>query len=49
MKFRQFLLPGVNFVSGEWDFMCLACNVKRTHRMQGPDEVGGVNVTFWAF
>lgn len=35
MKFRQFLLRGVNQVSGEWDVVCLAYNVKRTHRMQG--------------
>ena len=35
MKFRQFLLRGVNLVSGEWDLVCLAYNVKRMHRMQG--------------
>ena len=35
MKFRQFLLRGVNQVSGEWDLVCLAYNVKRMHRMQG--------------
>ena len=35
MKFRQFLLRGVNHVSGEWDLVCLAYNVKRMHRMQG--------------
>ena len=34
MKFRQFLLRGVNNVSGEWDWVCLAYNVKRMHRMQ---------------
>lgn len=34
MKFRQFLLRGVNHVSGEWDLVCLAYNVKRMHRMQ---------------
>ena len=34
MKFRQFLLRGVNHVSGEWDLACLAYNVKRMHRMQ---------------
>jgi hypothetical protein len=35
MKFRQFLLRGVQLVSGEWDWVCLAYNVKRMHRMQG--------------
>ena len=35
MKFRQFLLRGVNLVSGEWDLVCLAYNVKRMHRLQG--------------
>ena len=35
MKFRQFLLRGVNLVSGEWDWVCLADNVKRMHRMPG--------------
>ena len=35
MKFRQFLLRGVNYVSGEWNLVCLAYNVKRMHRMQG--------------
>jgi hypothetical protein len=34
MKFRQFLLRGVNSVRGEWDWVCLAYNVKRMHRMQ---------------
>ena len=34
MKFRQFLLRGVNHVSGEWDLVCLAYNVKRMHRIQ---------------
>ena len=34
MKFRQFLLRGVNNVRGEWDRVCLACNVKRMHRME---------------
>ena len=33
MKFRQFLLRGVNHVCGEWDLVCLAYNVKRMHRM----------------
>ena len=35
MKIRPFLLRGVNQVSGERDPVCLACNVKRMHRMQG--------------
>jgi hypothetical protein len=34
MKFRQFLLRGVNSVRGEWDWVCLAYNVKRMQRMQ---------------
>jgi transposase len=34
MKFRQFLLRGVDHVSGEWNLVCLAYNVKRMHRMQ---------------
>ena len=34
MKFRQFLLRGVNLACGEWDLVCLAYNVKRMHRMQ---------------
>jgi len=35
MKFRQFLLRGVDYVTGEWDLVCLAYNVKRINRMQG--------------
>ena len=35
MRFRQFLLRGVEQVSDEWDLVCLAYNVKRMHRMQG--------------
>jgi len=34
MKFRQFLLRGVNHVSSEWDLVCVAYNVKRMHRLQ---------------
>ena len=34
MKFRQFLLRGIDHVTGEWDLVCLAYNVKRMHRMQ---------------
>jgi transposase len=34
MKFRQFLLRGVDQVRGEWDLVCLAYNVKRMNRMQ---------------
>jgi len=33
MKFRHFLLRGVNPVSGEWALVCLAYKVKRMHRM----------------
>ena len=35
MKFHQFLRRGGNHVSGEWDLVCLAYNVKRMHRMPG--------------
>jgi hypothetical protein len=34
MRIRQFLLRGADHVTGEWDRVCLACNVKRMHRMQ---------------
>jgi len=34
MKFRQFLLRGVNHVSGESDRVCLACHVQRMHRIR---------------
>ena len=34
MKFRRFLPRGVNHVSGEWGLVCLACHVKRLHRIQ---------------
>lgn len=34
MGFRQFLLRGLKKVSGEWNLVCLACNLKRMHRLQ---------------
>ena len=34
MGFRQFLLRGLEKVTGEWDLVCLAYNMKRLWRMQ---------------
>jgi hypothetical protein len=34
LGFRQFLLRGWNKVSGEWNLVCLAYNVKRLHVLQ---------------
>ncbi len=34
MKFRQFMMRGVDRVSAEWDLVCLAYNIKRMNRMQ---------------
>ena len=34
MKFRQFMMRGIDRVSGEWDLVCLAYNVKRMNRMR---------------
>ena len=34
MGFRQFLLRGLEKVSGEWDLVCLAYNVKRLWALQ---------------
>jgi len=31
MGFRQFLLRGLDLVSGEWDLVCIAYNIKRLH------------------
>ena len=33
LGFRQFLLRGINKVSGEWNLVCLAYNLKRLHRL----------------
>lgn len=35
LGFRQFLLRGVEKVSGEWNLVCLAHNVKRLHKLVG--------------
>ena len=35
MGFRQFLLRGVDAVSGEWDLVCLAWDLKRMHALAG--------------
>lgn len=34
LGFRQFLLRGLNKVSGEWNLVCLAYNLKRLHTLQ---------------
>jgi transposase len=33
LGFRQFLLRGLNKVSGEWNLVCLTYNLKRLHRL----------------
>ena len=33
MGFRQFLLRGLDLVSGEWDLVCIAYNIKRLHAL----------------
>jgi transposase len=33
MGFRQFLLRGLERVSGEWDLVCIAYNIKRLHAL----------------
>jgi len=37
--FRQFSLRGLTKVQGEWSLVCLAFNLKRLHRLIGPDWV----------
>jgi hypothetical protein len=34
MGFRQFLLRGIKKVSGEWNLICLAYNLKRLHTLR---------------
>lgn len=34
MGFRQFLLRGLEKVGGEWNWVCLACHLKRLHVLQ---------------
>ena len=34
LGFRQFLLRGLKKVSGEWNFICLAYNLKRLHTLR---------------
>jgi transposase len=31
MGFRRFLLRGLRAVQGEWDLVCIACNIRRLH------------------
>jgi hypothetical protein len=31
MGSNQFLLHGFTAVNGEWDLLCIACNIKRLH------------------
>lgn len=38
--FRQFLLRGLEKVSGEWTLVCLAYNLRRLHRRGGGAERG---------
>ncbi len=33
MKFRQFLLRGLEKVKGEWDLVCIAYNLKRIYAL----------------
>ena len=44
LGFRQFLLRGLAKVTGEWNLVCLAYNLKRLHRLgrrphAGPGEL----------
>ena len=34
LRFRQFLLRGLQKVSGEWNQVCLAYNLKRLHTLR---------------
>ena len=36
---RQFLLRGMAKVSGEWNLVCVACNLKRLHRLAAGQTV----------
>ena len=36
LGFRQFLLRGLTKVTGEWNLICLAYNLKRLHRLGAP-------------
>lgn len=38
LGFRQFLLRGLHKVSGEWNLVCLAYNLKRLHRLTTPAQ-----------
>ena len=33
--FRQFLLRGLDSVSGEWSLVCIGWNLKRLHALKG--------------
>jgi hypothetical protein len=33
MGCRQFLLRGFRAAAGEWDLVCIACNLKRMHAL----------------
>lgn len=39
LGFRQFLLRGMKKVSGEWNLVCLAYNLKRLHRLAAAQEM----------
>ena len=36
MGFRRFLLRGLRAVAGEWDLVCIACNLRRLHVLTTP-------------
>ena len=43
MGFRQFLLRGIQNVSGEWSLVCLAYNLKRLHRLAAESHPSPAN------
>lgn len=36
MGFRRFLLRGLSAAQGEWDLVCIACNIRRLHVLAAP-------------
>jgi transposase len=44
MGFRQFMLRGLESVSGEWDLVSIAWNLKRLHKMKG---INGLKAIAW--
>ena len=43
LGFRQFLLRGLSKVTGEWNLICLAYNLKRLHRLGAPLKLARAN------